>query len=204
LRGVRTGEVLSEGKNLSQGAWRHRDVSTADRSLGLEFDLIETLEFDNLIVQAVVTMDSAAKPHRGAAAPTRGRIFRPRRQELDETHAAWIDERGKTAIDYRPVHDYTMTERRAVHPAEGAGVLIRSEGCRHAEFAASEKIPGSPRQDNWPRPAGATETARVQGVSLDIRTTARIKRRHLLHRHRRMRTMVLDGLIWIKNHIDPT
>ena len=36
------------------------DIATTDRSLVWNSDLIETLEFDNLIVQAVVTMDSAA------------------------------------------------------------------------------------------------------------------------------------------------
>ena len=53
----RTGEVLSEGQNLIQQAC-HRggigdDIKTTDRGTGMEFtDLVETLEFDNLIVQA--------------------------------------------------------------------------------------------------------------------------------------------------------
>src|ERR1700716_627275 len=57
----RTGEILAEGQNLIHKVHGGiGDVSTADRSLVWNSDLIETLEFDNLIVQAVVTMDSAA------------------------------------------------------------------------------------------------------------------------------------------------
>ena len=56
----RTGEVLEEGSKLihdvSQGA---ESIQVSDRSLVWNTDLIETLEFDNLIAQAVVTMDSA-------------------------------------------------------------------------------------------------------------------------------------------------
>src|SRR6202163_1522554 len=57
----RTGEVLNEAQNLI-----HKvrggivDIAVTDRSLLWNSDLVETLEFDNLIVQAVVTMDSAA------------------------------------------------------------------------------------------------------------------------------------------------
>src|SRR4029077_14111107 len=57
----RTGEILSEGQNLIHKVHGGiSDVATTDRSLVWNSDLIETLEFDNLIVQAVVTMDSAA------------------------------------------------------------------------------------------------------------------------------------------------
>ena len=37
---------------------------------------------------------------------------------------AWIDDKGKVTIDYRPVHTYTLTNDVAVYRAEGAGVLI--------------------------------------------------------------------------------
>src|SRR5260221_1202806 len=56
----RTVEVLHEGHNLIHKVHGGiGDVSITDRSLIWNSDLIETLEFDNLIVQAVVTMDSA-------------------------------------------------------------------------------------------------------------------------------------------------
>src|SRR3984893_12463787 len=57
----RTGEVLNEGQNLIHKVHGGiGDISVTDRSLIWNSDLVETLEFDNLIVQAVVTMDSAA------------------------------------------------------------------------------------------------------------------------------------------------
>ncbi|MFL5002266.1 MAG: succinate dehydrogenase flavoprotein subunit, partial [Xanthobacteraceae bacterium] len=57
----RTGEVLQEGQNLIHKVHSGiSDISVTDRSLTWNSDLVETLEFDNLIVQAVVTMDSAA------------------------------------------------------------------------------------------------------------------------------------------------
>src|ERR1700692_4111114 len=56
----RTGEVLNEGHNLIHKVHSGiSDIGVTDLSLVWNSDLIETLEFDNLIVQAVTTMDSA-------------------------------------------------------------------------------------------------------------------------------------------------
>src|SRR5437870_2741207 len=85
------------------------DVSGTDRSLIWNSDLVETLEFDNLIVQAVATMDSAVN-----RTESRGAHAREDFPERDDKNwmkhtLAWIDDSGSTSIDYRPVHDYTMT-----------------------------------------------------------------------------------------------
>jgi len=106
----RTGEVLHEGQNLIHKVHGGiSDISVSDRSLIWNSDLVETLEFDNLIVQAVVTMDSAANRSESRGAHAR-EDFPGRDDKNWMKHTlAWMDAGGKTAIDYRPVHDYTMT-----------------------------------------------------------------------------------------------
>ena len=90
----RTGPVLEEGSKLIHDVWRSTaDLAVTDRSLIWNSDLVETLEFENLILQAVVTMDSALarKESRGAHA----REDYPDRddKELAEAHAR-LDGRG--------------------------------------------------------------------------------------------------------------
>ncbi|MCZ8096431.1 MAG: succinate dehydrogenase flavoprotein subunit [Burkholderiales bacterium] len=107
----RTGDVLAEGQKLIHEVWRGTaDVKVTDRSLIWNSDLIETLEFDNLITQAVVTMEGALnrKESRGAQA----REDYPDRDDKNwmKHTLAWIDEtKLSVQIDYRPVHTYTMT-----------------------------------------------------------------------------------------------
>src|SRR6202451_2831825 len=106
----RTGEILNEGQNLIHKVHGGiGDISVSDRSLTWNWDLVETLEFDNLIVQAVVTMDSAANRTESRGAHAR-EDFPDRDDKNWMKHTlAWINDKGDTSIDYRPVHDYTMT-----------------------------------------------------------------------------------------------
>ncbi|HUN53166.1 MAG TPA: FAD-binding protein, partial [Candidatus Sulfotelmatobacter sp.] len=107
----RTGDVLAQGTRLiGEVAEQMRDVGVSDRSLIFNTDLVETLELDNLLNQAVVSMHSAAN-----RTESRGAHAREDFPERDDEHwmkhtLAWLDTRGKVRIDYRPVHNYTLTD----------------------------------------------------------------------------------------------
>ena len=107
----RTGEVLEEGSKLIHQVYDGvADVRVSDRSMIWNSDLVETMEFANLIEQAVVTMDSAVN-----RTESRGAHAREDFPDRDDQHwmkhtLSWLDHAtGRVSIDYRPVHTYTLT-----------------------------------------------------------------------------------------------
>ncbi|MDP4822406.1 MAG: FAD-binding protein, partial [Aestuariivirgaceae bacterium] len=108
----RTGDVLEEGRKLIKSVWKDSgDIKVTDRSLIWNSDLIETLEFDNLITQAAVTVESAAarKESRGAHARE---DFAKRDDKTWMKHTlAWTDDTKRSVkLGYRSVHKYTMSD----------------------------------------------------------------------------------------------
>jgi len=107
----RTGPVMEEGVQRMEKVWAEApDVKVTDRSLIWNTDLVETLEFDNLLGQAVVTVVSGLN-----RTESRGAHAREDFPDRDDEHwmkhtLAWLDMKtGKARIDYRPVHTNTMT-----------------------------------------------------------------------------------------------
>jgi succinate dehydrogenase / fumarate reductase flavoprotein subunit len=108
----RTGETLAQGLERIEAIYAQRgDIGITDRSMIWNTDLVETLEFDNLLSQAVVTVAGAVNRLESRGAHAREDF--PNRDDSNwmKHTLAWLDpQTGEVRIDYRPVHAYTLTD----------------------------------------------------------------------------------------------
>ena len=114
----RTGEVLEEGvRKIDEVRSSIQDVKVSDTSMIWNSDLVETLELNNLISQAVVTMYSAENRKESRGAHAREDFSERDDQNWMKHTLAWLDDGdAKPKIDYRPVHMYTLTDEVEVFP----------------------------------------------------------------------------------------
>ena len=106
----RTGDILQQGKEALRVVWDGiSDLAVSDRSMIWNSDLVETLEFENLLLQATALVESAI-----ARIESRGAHAREDFPDRDDRNwmkhtLSWVEPDGKVRLDYRPVHTYTLS-----------------------------------------------------------------------------------------------
>ena len=113
----RTGDSMQEGVDKMNDIFaRFSDVNVTDRGLVWNTDLVETLELENMLLQAQSIIQSAMNRTESRGGHARD-DFPERDDENWMKHTlSWVDESGKVDIDYRPVHMYTLSDECEVIP----------------------------------------------------------------------------------------
>ena len=107
----RTGESLQEGiDKLEQTFGSFGDVAVTDRGLVWNTDLVETMELENLLLQAMATIKSAINRPESRGAQAR-EDYPDRDDENWMKHTlSWVDGSGGVRFAYRPVGQETLTD----------------------------------------------------------------------------------------------
>ena len=113
----RSKESLAEGVALIDEVYQSfSNIKVNDNSLIWNSDLVEALELDNLLGQSKVTMHAAHDRTESRGAHAR-EDFKERDDHNWMKHSVyWLDQNGKVTADYRPVHQYTLTDEVEVIP----------------------------------------------------------------------------------------
>jgi succinate dehydrogenase / fumarate reductase flavoprotein subunit len=102
----RDGPLLQEGLNSLDGAvaMMRDDLGVTDRSMIFNTELAETLELDNMLAQASVSLHAAIGRTESRGAHARGDF--PDRDDANwlKHTLSWLDDEGHVRLDYRPVH----------------------------------------------------------------------------------------------------
>ena len=114
----RTEKTLKEGvDNIRKAYDGLESISVKDKSLVFNTDLVETLEFDNLIRQAITTVDSAYNRQESRGAHAREDFPKRDDEKFMQHTIAWCN--GKDSkIGYRPVTKTTLTNEVQYFPPQ--------------------------------------------------------------------------------------
>ncbi|HUA76115.1 MAG TPA: FAD-binding protein, partial [Acetobacteraceae bacterium] len=115
----RNSKSLSEGVTKMRGLWDGmRDMAVSDRSLIWNSDLMEALELDNLMHNALTTMASAEARHESRGAHAHDDYPGRDDQHWMKHTLSWCDAKGEVSLAYRPVKMRTLTNEVSVIPPQ--------------------------------------------------------------------------------------
>ncbi len=107
----RVGSELKKGVDAVAQIYKELpNIDVKDRSMIWNSDLVETLEFDNLIAQAAVTVEGAYAREESRGGHAREDFPNRDDQKWMKHTLSWFDAKtGAVKLDYRPVHTFTLS-----------------------------------------------------------------------------------------------
>ena len=113
----RNKKLLTEGKSKLDSCFKSKsNIKTSDKSLIWNTDLVETLEFDNLLSQSIVAIVSALNREESRGAHSRNDFPKRDDKKWMKHTLTKIDNQGKTDISYKPVQLKTLTNEVKTFP----------------------------------------------------------------------------------------